>query len=130
LLHKGDVPPQRFGERVAFLRKRWRGPKGERLSQSGLGKELGLGKNAVYNWEAGESHPRGPELAALASFFKVSVEWLFEGERASLASSSNSEAAHLTVAEATAAFEQAWENLRAAIARLGALPSRPPTVDE
>lgn len=126
---KDDVPPQLFGERVAFLRKRWRGPKGQRLTQSGLARAVGLGKNAVYNWEAGTSYPRGPELARLAEFFGVAVGWLFEGER-QLAPAVDPQAAHLTVTEAAAAFELAWENLRAALARSGALESRPPEVED
>jgi transcriptional regulator with XRE-family HTH domain len=123
---KGEVPPQRFGERVAFLRKRWRGPKGQKLSQERLAKAVGLGKNAVYNWEAGNSYPGSLELARVAEFFHVDVEWLFEGEREMLAPTAGPVASHLTVAEAVAAFEVAWENLRAAVARLGELPDRGP----
>ena len=46
------------------------------LSQGALAKELGLSQQAVGKWETGRSTPDPATLAALASFFKVSVDYL------------------------------------------------------
>ena len=59
-----------FTKRLKELRKA-RG-----LSQGALAKELGLSQQAVGKWETGRSTPDPATLAALASFFKVSVDYL------------------------------------------------------
>lgn len=59
-----------FTKRLKELRKA-RG-----LSQGALAKELGLSQQAVGKWETGRSTPDPATLAALAAFFKVSVDYL------------------------------------------------------
>lgn len=51
------------------------------LSQSELGKIIGVSNKAVSKWEMGISKPRPSKLLALADFFEVTVEELLSGKR-------------------------------------------------
>lgn len=51
------------------------------LSQSQLGDMMGVSNKAVSKWEMGISKPRPDMLAALASFFDVTVDELLAGRR-------------------------------------------------
>lgn len=53
------------------------------LSQEELANLLGLTRQAVQKWEAGTSRPDMDNLAALADYFKVSLDYLVTGREAS-----------------------------------------------
>lgn len=52
------------------------------LSQEGLADLLGVSRQAVQKWEAGTSRPDLDNLAALARYFNVSLDYLVTGQEA------------------------------------------------
>ena len=54
--------------------KRCRADRG--LSGQTVAELCGLSRDAVYEFERGRRNPRAEELAALANFYRVSVDWL------------------------------------------------------
>ena len=65
-----------FSQRLYELRKR------SGLSQEGLADLLGVSRQAVQKWEAGTSRPDLDNLAALARYFNVSLDYLVTGQEA------------------------------------------------
>ena len=51
------------------------------LSQSELGRLVGVSNKAVSKWEMGAAKPRPEKLARLAEIFGVTIEELLRGER-------------------------------------------------
>ena len=48
-----------------------------KISQAGLAQRLGVGQSAVGTWESGRSLPSSATMQKLASFFDVSVDYLY-----------------------------------------------------
>ena len=65
-----------FQQRLYELRKK------AGLSQEGLAGLLGVTRQAVQKWEAGTSRPDMDNLAALARYFNVTLDWLITGREA------------------------------------------------
>ena len=63
-----------FPQRLYELRKK------AGLSQEGLADLVGVTRQAVQKWEAGSSRPDMDNLAALARYFNVSLDWLITGQ--------------------------------------------------
>lgn len=63
-----------FQQRLYELRKQ------SGLSQEGLASLLGVTRQAVQKWESGSSRPDMDNLAALARYFNVSLDYLVTGE--------------------------------------------------
>lgn len=61
------------GERIQELRK----AKG--LSQEGLANEMGVSRQAVSKWEAGQSSPDLDNIIALSKIFDVTTDYLLTG---------------------------------------------------
>lgn len=70
------MEPKTIGLRIRELRERLTSPA---VSQSDLGRALGLSAQAVQKWEAGNSEPRQAKWGAIASALRVSVRELLEG---------------------------------------------------
>ena len=66
-----------FQQRLYELRKQ------SGLSQEGLASLLGVTRQAVQKWESGSSRPDMDNLAALARYFNVSLDYLVTGEERS-----------------------------------------------
>lgn len=47
------------------------------ISQAGLAKRLGVGQSAVGNWESGRTLPTAAMVQKIASYFDVSVDYLY-----------------------------------------------------
>lgn len=62
-----------FQQRLYELRKQ------SGLSQEGLASLLGVTRQAVQKWESGSSRPDMDNLAALARYFNVSLDYLVTG---------------------------------------------------
>ena len=62
-----------FQNRLYELRKK------AGLSQEGLADLLGVTRQAVQKWEAGSSRPDMDNLAALARYFNVTLDYLVTG---------------------------------------------------
>lgn len=69
-----------FQQRLYELRKK------SGLSQEGLADLLGVSRQAVQKWETGASRPDLDNLAALARYFNVSLDYLVTGQEARAAS--------------------------------------------
>lgn len=65
-----------FQQRLYELRKQ------AGLSQEGLADLLGVSRQAVQKWESGTSRPDLDNLAALARYFNVSLDYLVTGQEA------------------------------------------------
>ncbi len=65
-----------FQQRLYELRKQ------SGLSQEGLASLLGVTRQAVQKWESGSSRPDMDNLAALARYFNVSLDYLVTGRSA------------------------------------------------
>ena len=63
-----------FGERLRILRK------DKNISQTELGKELGLHYLQICRYEKGLSHPSAKILKKLAKIFDISIDYLLQGE--------------------------------------------------
>ena len=63
-----------FQQRLYELRKK------AGLSQEGLADLLGVTRQAVQKWEAGTSRPDMDNLAALARYFNVTLDYLVTGQ--------------------------------------------------
>lgn len=63
-----------LGKRISELRKQGH------ISQEMLAEEIGVSRQAVAKWEAGESLPDIVKVAALADFFEVSTDYLLGHE--------------------------------------------------
>ena len=63
-----------FQQRLYELRKQ------SGLSQEGLASLLGVTRQAVQKWESGSSRPDMDNLAALARYFNVSLDYLVTGQ--------------------------------------------------
>ena len=64
-----------FSQRLYDLRKQ------SGLSQEGLADLLGVTRQAVQKWESGTSRPDMDNLAALARYFNVTLDYLVTGEQ-------------------------------------------------
>lgn len=69
-----------FQQRLYDLRKK------AGLSQEGLADLLGVTRQAVQKWESGASRPDMDNLAALARYFNVSLDYLVTGQESQLSS--------------------------------------------
>ena len=58
------------GQRIASKRKELK------LSQEGLGEQLGVSRQSIYKWESDTSLPEIDKLVAMSRLFGVSVGWL------------------------------------------------------
>ncbi|MFV3379642.1 XRE family transcriptional regulator [Pseudomonas sp. NY15354] len=65
---------ENIGERIAQKREE------AGLSQSELGRRLGLSAQAVQKWESGKSTPRNSKLASIASILGTTVGFLLQAE--------------------------------------------------
>lgn len=63
-----------FQQRLYEMRKQ------SSLSQEGLASLLGVTRQAVQKWESGSSRPDMDNLAALARYFNVSLDYLVTGQ--------------------------------------------------
>ena len=63
-----------FSQRLYELRRK------AGLSQEGLADLVGVTRQAVQKWEAGNSRPDMENLAALARYFNVTLDWLITGQ--------------------------------------------------
>ena len=63
-------------DRIALARKQ------AGLSQEQLGDQLGVSRQAVSKWEAGQANPDVTYVAAMCRLFGVSSDWLLLGEEA------------------------------------------------
>ena len=63
----------KFSQRIRRARR------SAKLSQEALGKQLGVQRSAVSNWEGGVAVPTAGNLLMLAELAKVSFEWLALG---------------------------------------------------
>ena len=61
-------------DRIALARKQ------AGLSQEQLGEKLGVSRQAVSKWEAGQSNPDLTYVAEMCRLFGVSSDWLLLGE--------------------------------------------------
>ena len=61
-------------DRIALARKQ------AGLSQEQLGDQLGVSRQAVSKWEAGQANPDVTYVAAMCRLFGVSSDWLLLGE--------------------------------------------------
>lgn len=59
-----------IGERIKELRK------SKKMSQSELGKFIGVSQTTVTAWENGRAEPSSSYVAKLATFFNVSTDYL------------------------------------------------------
>ena len=59
-----------IGERIKELRK------SKKMSQSELGKFIGVSQTTVTAWENGRAEPSSAYVAKLATFFNVSTDYL------------------------------------------------------
>ena len=50
------------------------------LTQEDIARHFGITRNAVQQWEAGKTAPRGGRLRGLAGVLQRSVQWLVTGE--------------------------------------------------
>lgn len=73
LYNKHEVKSMEFGDRVQALRKR------AGLSQEKLAEKLGISRQAVSKWEAGQSQPEMEKLVALCELFGVGLDELVRG---------------------------------------------------
>lgn len=62
-----------IGKRIKIARKRLG------LTQPALGAELGVTKQAVYEWETDQSRPDVSHLMPLAAALQVPIGWLLQG---------------------------------------------------
>ncbi len=69
-----DCRMENIGERIARKRE------AAGLSQSELGRRLGLSAQAVQKWESGKSTPRNSKLGTIASILSTTVQYLLQGE--------------------------------------------------
>ena len=72
-----------FGQRLCQLRKE----KG--ISQEALAEELGVTRQAVQKWEAGNSQPSMDNVIAISQFFHVSLDELLLGSSPSMETPDN-----------------------------------------
>lgn len=66
-------------DRIALARKQ------AGLSQEQLGDQLGVSRQAVSKWEAGQANPDVTYIAAMCRLFGVSSDWLLLGEESAQA---------------------------------------------
>ena len=59
-----------IGSRIKDLRK------GKKMSQSDLGKIIGVSQTTVTAWETGRAEPSSAYISKLADFFNVSADYL------------------------------------------------------
>lgn len=64
-----------IGERIKELRK------SKKMSQSELGKFIGVSQTTVTAWENGRADPSSSYVAKLATFFNVSTDYLLGRDR-------------------------------------------------
>lgn len=64
-----------IGERIKELRK------SKKMSQSELGKFIGVSQTTVTAWENGRAEPSSSYVAKLATFFNVSTDYLLGRDR-------------------------------------------------
>lgn len=67
-------PMDTIAKRIARARER------QGLNQSELARKLDISPQAVQNWEAGKSSPRGARIREVASILQISVDHLLFGE--------------------------------------------------
>lgn len=53
-----------------------------KLSQEALARRIGVSKNSVCRWEAGQAYPRAESIAAIADVLGVDTRWLITGKHA------------------------------------------------
>ncbi len=65
-----------IGEKISELRKK------HKMSQDELASKLNVSRQAVSNWERGESLPEVDKLIAISDLYSVSMDYLTKGETA------------------------------------------------
>lgn len=73
-LDEFDLKDYKIGRRIADLRK------DVGMTQVAFSKFLGIARNTVAQWEGGTRQPRLREVAYMAKYFGVSMDWLVFGE--------------------------------------------------
>ena len=63
-----------ISDRIKFLRER------SRLTQTELGRKLGLTRSGIHSWETGISCPSAQGLIQLSKLFNVTVDFILEIE--------------------------------------------------
>lgn len=66
-----NVPPEAFVKRFSQLLEE------DGRSVDVIADELDVDRSQVYRWKNGERSPEGSNLAALADFFGVTMDWLW-----------------------------------------------------
>ena len=66
--------PRNFGERVRYARALWQ------LSAEQFASDLGVSFSTVKNWERGRAMPNKALLRVVARYFRVSTDWLLDGD--------------------------------------------------
>lgn len=69
-----DCGMENIGERITRKRE------AAGLSQSELGRRLGISAQAVQKWESGRATPRNSKLSSIASILSTSVQFLLQGD--------------------------------------------------
>lgn len=64
----------KFNEKILTLRKQYH------LSQEEFGDKVGVSRQSVYKWEAGQSYPDTEKLLLISRVFNVSVDYLLKDE--------------------------------------------------
>lgn len=71
-----DIEDATIGQRIAWFRKRFRGPDGERMSQGELADAVGVSTRAVGAWERDERQPTPKNVDAVADALGLDVSQL------------------------------------------------------
>lgn len=64
----------KFNEKIQALRKQ------KHLSQEEFGDRVGVSRQSVYKWEAGQSYPDTEKLLVISRIFNVSTDYLLKDE--------------------------------------------------
>lgn len=105
---------QRTAKKASF-EKRLRNLRNERgLTQSALGKKVGVTATCVWNWENGNTSPRPAALAKLAAALSTSVEYLTGSAGATADSAPNSLSASDQSQQLANLVQKAREDIAAA----------------
>lgn len=72
-----DPPPAVFLERLDLLREEAGKKPGQRGSIPEIAKECGFSRSLIQKWKSKAGSPSGRNLAALATYFGVTMDWLW-----------------------------------------------------
>jgi transcriptional regulator with XRE-family HTH domain len=90
----------RMGQRIKFARER------EGLTQAQVGKQVGVTRGAVAQWEIDKGAPATGRLGTLAEYLGISLDWLLTGAP----QAATSDAAELAMADDVQLQEEARQH--------------------